>query len=86
MKAIVKEIYHRVDVHTFEQQPAEQLKLNDIAYIRLRTAKPLVFDSYKLNRTTGSLILINDNTFDTVAAGMLHEVPVSETLQQDFAI
>ena len=86
VKAIVKEIYHRVDVHTFEQQPAEQLKLNDIAYIRLRTAKPLVFDSYKLNRTTGSLILINDNTFDTVAAGMLHEVPVSETLQQDFAI
>jgi len=86
VKVIVKEIYHRVDVHTFEQQPAEQLKLNDIAYIRLRTAKPLVFDSYKLNRTTGSLILINDNTFDTVAAGMLHEVPVSEMLQQDFAI
>ena len=86
VKAIVKEIYHRVDVHTFEKEPAEQLKLNDIAYIRLRTAKPLVFDSYKLNRTTGSLILINDNTFDTVAAGMLHEVPVSETLQQDFAI
>ncbi|MCC6281321.1 MAG: GTP-binding protein [Saprospiraceae bacterium] len=86
VKAIVKEIYHRVDVHTFEKEPAEQLKLNDIAFIRLRTAKPLVFDSYQLNRTTGSLILINDNTFDTVAAGMLHEVPVSETLQQDFAI
>jgi len=46
----------------------------------------VVFDSYKQNRSTGSLILINDNTFDTVAAGMLHEVPVSETLQQDFAI
>ncbi len=86
VKAIVKEIYHKVDVHTFEEQPAEQLKLNDIAYIRLRTAKPVVFDSYKQNRSTGSLILINDNTFDTVAAGMLHEVPVSETLQQDFAI
>ncbi len=86
VKAIVKEIYHKVDVHTFEQQPAEQLKLNDIAVIRLRTAKPIVFDSYKLNRNTGSLILINDNTFDTVGAGMLHEVPVSETLQQDFAI
>jgi sulfate adenylyltransferase subunit 1 len=86
VKAIVKEIYHKTDVHTFEEQPAEQLKLNDIAYIRLRTAKPLVFDSYKENRNTGSLILINDNTFDTVAAGMLHEVPVRETLQQDFAI
>lgn len=86
VKAIVKEIYHRVDVHTFEQQEAEQLKLNDIATIRLRTAKPLVFDSYKQNRSTGGLILVNDNTFDTVGAGMLHEVPVTETLQQDFAI
>ena len=72
VKAIVKEIQHRTDVHTFEQQPAEQLALNDIAHIKLRTAKPLVFDAYKKNRSTGALILINENTFDTVAAGMLH--------------
>ncbi len=85
VKAIVKEIYYRVDVHSLEQQPAEQLNLNDIAYIRLRTAKPLVFDAYQLNRSTGGLILINENTFDTVAAGMLHAAPVEEP-QPEFAI
>lgn len=76
VKAIVKEIQHRTDIHSFEQQPAEQLALNDIAQVRLRTAQPLVFDAYKKNRATGGLILINENTFDTVAAGMLH-VPTS---------
>jgi len=86
MKAVVKEIHHRIDVHTFEQQPAEQLKLNDIAHVRLRTAKPLVFDAYKKNRATGGLILINENTFDTVAAGMLHAPKREEELVTEFAI
>ena len=85
VKAIVKEIYYRVDVHSLEQQPAGHLNLNDIAYIRLRTAKPLVFDAYQQNRNTGGLILINENTFDTVAAGMLHAAPV-EAPQPEFAI
>lgn len=71
-KAIVREITHRTDVHTFNREPAEQLRLNDIARIRLRTSQPLVFDAYKKNRATGGLVLINENTFDTVAAGMLH--------------
>lgn len=86
MKAVVKEIRYRTDVHTFEQQPAEQLKLNDIAHVRLRTAKPLVFDAYKKNRSTGGLILINENTFDTVAAGMLHAPKREEELVAEFAI
>lgn len=85
VKAIVKEIYHRVDVHTFEEQAVDHLKLNDIAHIRLRTAKPLVFDSYLQNRNTGGIILVNDNTFDTVGAGMLH-VPEPEAQEQDFFI
>ena len=86
MKAVVKEIHHRIDVHTFEQRPAEQLKLNDIAHVRLRTAKPLVFEAYKKNRSTGGLILINENTFDTVAAGMLHAPKREEELVAEFAI
>ena len=86
MKAVVKEIRYRTDVHTFEQQPAGQLKLNDIAHVRLRTAKPLVFDAYKKNRSTGGLILINENTFDTVAAGMLHAPKREEELVAEFAI
>jgi len=86
VKAIVKEIQYRVNVHTFEQEPADSLALNDIARIRLRTAKPLVFDAYKQNRATGSLILINENTFDTVAAGMLLEKKREEDLATEFAI
>ena len=78
VKAIVKEIYYRVDVHSLEHQPADHLKLNDIAYVRLRTAKPLVFDAYQRNRASGGIILINENTFDTVAAGMLHAVKESK--------
>ncbi len=74
VKALVKEIIHRVDVYSFAPQATDALALNDIARIRLRTAKPLVFDAYKKNRATGSLILINENTFDTVAAGMLLEM------------
>ncbi len=85
VKAIVKEIYYRVDVHSLEQQPAEHLNLNDIAFIRLRTAKPLVYDTYLHNRASGGVILINENTFDTVAAGMLHASPVEEP-QPDFLI
>jgi sulfate adenylyltransferase subunit 1 len=86
VKAIVKEILYRVDVHSFEHQATNSLALNDIARIRLRTAKPLVFDSYKQNRATGSLILINENTYDTVAAGMLLEHKIPEELMSEFAI
>jgi sulfate adenylyltransferase subunit 1 len=81
VKAVVKEIYHRVDVHTFEQQTADVLTLNDIAEVRLRTAKPLVFDTYRKNRSTGGVILVNDNTHDTVAAGMLQDAPVKENVE-----
>lgn len=86
VKAIVKEIYYKVDVHSFDHLPTEQLQLNDIAHIRLRTSKPLVYDTYQQNRNTGGVILINENTFDTVGAGMLRPLPVEAALQQDFAI
>ncbi len=86
VKAIVREIYCRVDVHTFEKQPVEALQLNDIGRIRLRTARPLVYDAYTQNRNTGGLILVHENTFDTVAAGMLHAPTPAETLPTEFAI
>jgi sulfate adenylyltransferase subunit 1 len=82
-KAVVKAIEYKTDVHTFESTDAAELRLNDIARIRLKAAKPLAFDPYRHNRATGSLILINESTLDTVAAGMLQspheiEVPVTE--------
>ena len=45
--------------------------MNDIGRVRLRTSRPLVFDAYADNRATGSFILIDEGTNETVAAGMI---------------
>jgi len=45
--------------------------MNDIARVQLRTTKPLFFDSYSRNRITGSVILVDEGTHETVAAGMI---------------
>ena len=50
---------------------ATALELNDIGRVTLRTSAPLVFDDYRRNRTTGSFILIDEATNDTVGAGMI---------------
>jgi sulfate adenylyltransferase large subunit len=70
--AIVEELRDRVDVHTLERAggPAE-LGLNDIGGVRLRTSAPLAFDPYRANRRTGSFILIDESTNETVGAGMV---------------
>jgi bifunctional enzyme CysN/CysC len=61
-----------VDVHTLERAPApEQLQLNDIGRVRLRTSAPLSFDPYSANRRTGSFILIDEASNGTVGAGMV---------------
>mgnify|MGYP001007671833 CR=1 FL=1 len=49
----------------------EDFKLNDIGRIKIRSSKPLFYDSYKKNRHTGSIILIDPNTNATIAAGMI---------------
>ena len=70
-RAIVGDVLHKVDVHTLEPGPADHLALNDIGRVRLRTSAPLVADPYARNRTTGSFILIDEATNDTVGAGMV---------------
>ncbi len=70
-RAIVEEIEHRVDINTLEHVPASELALNEIGRVRLRASAPLVVDPYLRNRTTGSFILIDESTNDTVAAGMV---------------
>jgi sulfate adenylyltransferase subunit 1 (EFTu-like GTPase family) len=61
-----------VDVHTLVPDgSATELGLNDIGRVRLRTSKPLAFDPYSRNRSTGSFILIDEATNDTVGAGMI---------------
>lgn len=71
-KGIIKEIVYKVNINTLENNFADKTILaNDIALINIRTAKPLVFDSYSKNRITGSLVFIDENTFETVGAGMI---------------
>jgi sulfate adenylyltransferase subunit 1 len=73
VQAVITRLESRVNIHTFdaESDPAE-LVLNDLGEVRLKTAKPLVFDGYNNNRLTGSFILIEQGTNATVAAGMLN--------------
>jgi sulfate adenylyltransferase subunit 1 len=72
VQAVVTEIVNRLNLSTLESETgAPELAMNDIGEIRLRTAKPLVFDGYGTNRLTGSFILIEQGTNATVAAGML---------------
>jgi sulfate adenylyltransferase subunit 1 len=71
-RGILKEFIYRLDINSFQHvQGVTQLAMNDIARVRMRTAMPLAFDSYRKNRTTGSLILIDEGTNETVAAGMV---------------
>ena len=70
-KTVVKQLEHRVDVNTLEHLPARELALNEIGRVRLRCSAPLMVDPYSRNRTTGSFILIDESTNDTVGAGMV---------------
>jgi sulfate adenylyltransferase large subunit len=71
-RTLVDAVDDRVDVATLERVPgAPRLELNDIGRVRLRTSKPLAFDPYADNRATGSFLLIDDTTNDTVGAGMI---------------
>lgn len=71
-KAIIKEIYYKVDINTLHRlEEDKEIGMNDISRVKLRTTKPLLIDSYRKNRSTGSIVLIDDNTHETVAAGMI---------------
>ncbi len=68
----IEEIEYRIDIETLTRIAApESFAQNDLGRVLLRVAKPLAFDPYRENRTTGSFILIDDATNETVAAGMI---------------
>ncbi len=68
----VKDLEYRLDINTLHRdEAAGTLGLNEIGRVRLRTQKPLHFDPYRRNRDTGSFILVDEATNNTVAAGMI---------------
>ncbi|MFT4662165.1 MAG: sulfate adenylyltransferase subunit 1 [Patiriisocius sp.] len=71
-KCVVREIRYKIDVNTLHRvEDEEGLKMNDIARVSIRVAKPIFWDEYSRNRITGSLILVDPTTNNTVAAGMI---------------
>ena len=71
-KAIIKQVLYKVDIDTLKRNETDtELSVNAICKIQLRTTQPLYIDSYFKNRTTGSFILIDSFTNETVAAGMV---------------
>ena len=71
-RCIIKEIKYKIDINTLHRMEDEkEIGLNDIGRITIRTTKPLFFDSYRRNRNTGSIILVDEATNETVAAGMI---------------
>lgn len=72
VKGVLKEIQYKLDINSLQRvENVTQLVMNDIARIKIRTAQPLSFDSYRKNRITGSIILVDEGTNETVAAGMI---------------
>ena len=70
--AKVDQVIYRIDVNTLHrQEQADSLELNEIGKLRLRLSAPLLVDQYRRNRMTGSFILIDESTNDTVGAGMV---------------
>jgi len=71
-KAVIKEIDNKINIYNFQREESDgTLHLNDFCKVTIKTAEPLAFDTYKQNRKTGSFILINENTNNTVAAGVI---------------
>jgi bifunctional enzyme CysN/CysC/sulfate adenylyltransferase subunit 1 len=88
VQAVITSLDCRTNIQTFEPEPEPaELIMNGIGEIHLRTSKPLIYDGYNTNRLTGSFILIEQGTNQTVAAGMLF--PPTEPVRpeyQDFSI
>ena len=72
VRCVVKEIKYKVNINTLHRmEDDKEIKMNDIGRISIRTTKPLFTDEYKRNRATGSLIIIDEATNETVGAGMI---------------
>lgn len=72
LRCMVGEIRYKLDINTLHRNLEDkQIGMNDIARITIRCTKPIFFDSYRQNRNTGSIILVDEQTNETVGAGMI---------------
>ena len=72
VRCIVKEVLYKVDINSLHRDTEDKsINCNDIARIAVRVTKPLFVDKYNINRTTGSLIIIDESTNNTVGSGMI---------------
>ncbi len=71
VKAFISRFVYKIDVNTLHRENADTLTLNEIGRVEIKTSLPIFFDPYKSNRGTGSFILIDPVTQNTVAAGMI---------------
>jgi len=71
-RCIIQDIRYKLDINTLHRnQEDKMIGMNDIARVKIRTTKPLFYDAYRKNRITGSVILIDESTNETVGAGMI---------------
>ncbi|SKA86894.1 sulfate adenylyltransferase subunit 1 [Prosthecobacter debontii] len=83
VRAVVTDVLFKVNISTLEKsQESQEFQLNDIGCIRVRTSAPIFYDPYAQNRITGSFVLVDEQTNNTVAAGMILK-PVVDALDED---
>jgi sulfate adenylyltransferase subunit 1 len=69
---MIKELKYKVDINTLHRiEDIDAITMNDIARISIRASKPLFYDAYQKNRQTGSIIIIDEQTNETIGAGMI---------------
>ncbi len=71
VKAVIRSIEYKLDVNTLEKQEVEQVSLNEIVKLKLKTAKPFAYDAYKELSSNGGIIFIDETSFVTVGAGLI---------------
>ena len=70
--AMIKDISYKIGINTLHRiEDINSVEMNDIARVSIRSSKPLFYDSYKRNRQTGSLIIIDEQTNETIGAAMI---------------
>jgi sulfate adenylyltransferase large subunit len=82
VKAEVKALQHRVNIHTLEREQASELEMNGIGLVEIETARPLFFDAYAENRYTGGIVFIDPTNNLTVGAGMILQPAIRERVRR----